>query len=50
MVGKDEISELYDFYFGIKTCDIELELKSKKRFNRIRFWYKCTWYEHEWKN
>ena len=53
MVGKDEISELYDFYFGIKTCDIEfrLELKSKKRFSiRYVFGYKCTWYEHEWKN
>ena len=24
MVGKDEISELYDLYFGIKTGDIEL--------------------------
>ena len=23
MVGKDEISELYDLYFNIKTCDIE---------------------------
>ena len=37
MVGKDEISELYDLHFGIKTCDIEFDVKQNLKKDSIRY-------------